>query len=92
MVAKIKSEKVSSTTKNSRSKTSLEEPKIKDPNVGVFTDTSGYVFDTSYKHWSIIYAIFDNDDFSFVAHDQPLYMHICNSQLHCIAMRPPFMP
>ena len=48
MVAKIQSEKVSAMTKNTRSKTTLQEKKIKDPNAGVFTHTSGYVFDSSY--------------------------------------------
>ena len=92
MVAKIQSEKVSATTKNTGSKTTLQEHKIKDLNVGVFTNTSGYVSDSSYVDWSRIYDLFDYDDFSSIAHDQPFYMHIRNSQLHCVAQRPPFMP
>ena len=48
MVAKIQSEKVSAMTKNTRSKTALQEQKIKDPNDGVFTDMSGYVSESSY--------------------------------------------
>ena len=79
MVAKIQSEKVSATTRNNKSKTTLEEKKVKDPNVSVFTDTSGYVSDSSYVDWSKIYAIFYSDDFSFVGHDEAFYMHIRNS-------------
>ena len=92
MVSKIQLEKVSAMTRNSISKMALQEKKIKDPNAGVFTDMSGYVSDSSYVDQSIIYAIFDNDDFSYVAHDHPFYMYIHNSQLHCVAARPPFMP
>ena len=50
------------------------------------------MFDSSYVDWSIIYAIFDIEDFSFVAHDQPFYMHIHNSHLHCVVVRPSFIP
>ena len=92
MVAKIQSEKVYVTTRNTRSKTALIEQKIKDPNAGVFSDTSGYAFETLNLNWSRIYAIFDNDDFFFIDHDQPAYMRIRKSQLHCIVVRPPFMP
>ena len=82
MVVKIQSEKVSSMTRNNICKTDVQEQKIKDPNANVFTDTSGYVSDTSYVDWSRIYAVFDTDDFSSIAHDQAFYMHIRNSQLH----------
>ena len=92
MVAKIQSEKVSATTRNTRSKMTLQEQKIKDPNAGVFTDTSGYVFDFSYMDWCKIYSIFDSDFFSSVTNDQHFYINIRNSQLHCIAVRPAFMP
>ena len=74
MVAKIQSEKASATTRNTRSKMALQEQKNKDPNDDVLTDTSGYVSDNSYLEWSRIYAIFDNDDFFCVAHDQPAYL------------------
>ena len=79
IVAKIQSEKVSATTRNTRSKMALQAQKIKDHNAGVFTDTSGYVSDSSYVDWSRIYVIFYSDDFLSVAHDQPFYMHIQNS-------------
>ena len=91
MVAKIQSEKVSSTTRDTRSKMTLQEQKIKDPSAGVFSDTSGYVSDCSYVDWYIIYSIFDSDDFSFVTNDQHFYINIHNYQLHCIAVRPAFM-
>ena len=48
--------------------------------------------DSSYVDWSRIYAIFYSDDFSCVGHEEVFYMHICNSQLHCVATRPHFMP
>ena len=74
MVAKIQSDKAPSTTKNTISKTTIQEQKNKDPNAGVFTNTSGYVSETSYIEWSRIFDIFDNDDFYYVAHDQPTYL------------------
>ena len=79
MVAKIQSEKASTTTRNTGCKTTLQEQKNKDPNAGVFTDTSGYVSVSSYIEWYKIYSIFDNDDFYCVDHDQPACLHICNS-------------
>ena len=92
MVAKIQSEKASATTKNTISKTALQEQKNKDPNADVFTDTSGYVSESLNIVWSKIYSIFDNDEFSCVDHDQLAYLQIRNSQLHRIACRPRFMP
>ena len=92
MVVKIQSEKVSATTRNSRPKTNLQEQKIKDPNAFVFIDMSGYGSESSYVDWSRIYSIFGSDGFSSFTNDQHFYMNIRNSQLHCIAARPPFMP
>ena len=57
MVVKIQWEKVSAMTRISKPKTALQEQKIKDPNAGVFIDTSGYVSDSSYVDWSRIYSI-----------------------------------
>ena len=91
MVVKIQSEKVSATTRDTRSKTILQEQKIKDPNADFFSDMSGNVSDCSYVDWCKIYSIFDSDDFFFVTNDQHFYINIHNSQLHCIASRPPFM-
>ena len=79
-------------TKNNRPKTTLQEQKIKDPNAGVFTNTSGYVSESSYVDWSRIYSIFYSDYFFSVTNDQHFYMNIRNYQLHYIAARPPFMP
>ena len=95
MVAKFASEFTSKSTnmsKNTRSKTTLNEEKRKDPNVGIFTNTSGRVYETLHLEWSRIYSMFDNGDFSAITHDQPAYAKISNSQLHSIAVRYPFMP
>ena len=48
MFVKIQSEKESTMTRNTRSKKTIQEKKNKDPNDGVFTDTSGHVYDTLY--------------------------------------------
>ena len=79
MVAKIQSKKVSATSRNTRYKSALQEYKNKDPNAGVFTDTSGYVSESLIIEWSKIYTIFDNDDSSSVDHDQLAYLQIHNS-------------
>ena len=92
MVAKIQSEKVSATRRNTRSKSAFQEKKNKDPKAGVFTDTSGYVYESLIIEWSRIYTIFDNDDLSSVDHDQLAYLQIHNSKLHRVGARPPFMP
>ena len=36
----------------------------KDPNFGIFSDTSGRLTDTYQIEWPRVYIIFDNDDFS----------------------------
>ena len=92
MVSKIQSEIISTTSRNTRSKTSPEEKKNKDPNTNVFTDTSGSLFDTLYLDWSRICTIFYNDDLSSITHDQSTYERIHSSQLHYIVARPPCMP
>ena len=46
IVSKLESDMVSTTSRNTRLKTTLQEKKNKDPNIGVFTDTSGHVSDT----------------------------------------------
>ena len=81
MVAKIQSEKVSTTSRNTRSKSALQDLKNKDPNASVFTDTSGYVSESLIIEWSRIYTIFDNDDLSSIDHDQLAYLQISNSQI-----------
>ena len=92
MVVKIQSEKASATTRTTRSQNDSSRAQKKDPNVGVFNYTSGYVSESLNIEWSRIYTIFDNADFSCVDHDQPAYLQICNSQLHRVAARPLFMP
>ena len=70
----------------------MNEQKSKDPNTGIFSDTSGQLSENIYLDWSIIYSIFDNDYISTITHDYPTFINISKSQLHCIAIRPPFMP
>ena len=82
MVAKFQLVMVSTTSKNTRLKTALQEQKNKDPNASVFTDTGVRVSNNWYLDWSRIYSIFDNDEFSSVSHEQPTYLYIHNSQLH----------
>ena len=92
MVSKFQSEMVSTTSRSTGSKITLHEQKRKDPNAGVFIDTSGHVSETLHLDWSWIYAIFDNDDFSTIPHDQPTYARIQSSHLHHITSQHPFMP
>ena len=95
MVAKFASKftsKYANMSRNTRSKIALNEQKSKDPNVGIFSDTSGRVSETLHMDWSKIYLIFDNDEFSAITHDQQAFVNINKSQLHCIAARPPSMP
>ena len=66
--------------------------KNKDPNVDVFTDTSGYVSERLIIDWSRIYTFFENDDSYSIDHDQLAYLQIHNSQLHRVGARTPFMP
>ena len=57
----------------------------------VFSLTLVGMSNSSYVDWSRIYAIFENDNFSSFSHDHSFYMHIRNSQLHPITVRPTFM-
>ena len=82
----------STMSRNTRSKTALQEQKGKHPNIGIFIDTSGHVSETLHLDWSRIYSIFDNDNFSTIPHDHPAYAKIRSSQLHCIVAWAPFMP
>ena len=70
----------------------LQEQRSKDPNVGIFTDTSGRISENLYLEWSRIYSVFDNDDFSAIPQYQLAYISIKSSQLHLNAARPAFMP
>ena len=64
----------------------------KDPNFGVFFDTSGRVSDTYQLDWSQIYSIFDNNDLSDFQDDQPVYERIRDSGIHMIVARPAILP
>ena len=57
----------------------LQEQRSKDPNAGIFIDTSGRVFENVYLNWPRIYLVFDNDDFSAIPRDQLAYISIKSS-------------
>ena len=54
---------------NTRLKMTMQEEMSKDPNVGVFIDTSGRISENQYLDWSRISSIFYNDDFSAIPRD-----------------------
>ena len=64
----------------------------KDPNFGIFSDTSGRVTETYQIDWSRIYSIFDNDDFSDIQEDRLAYQRIKDSGIHAITARPNILP
>ena len=64
----------------------------KDPNFGIFFDTSGRVSETYQVYWSRIYSIFDNYNLSDIQNDQPTYQRIRDSGIHSIAARPVVLP
>ena len=70
----------------------LQEQRSKDPNVEIFTDTSGRISENIYLVWSRIYSIFNNDDLSDIPQGHSDYININSSQLHLIATRQTFMP
>ena len=65
---------------------------IKDPNFGIFSDTSGRVIETYKIDWPRIYSIFDNDDFLDIQEDQMTYQRIKDSRIHAIAARLAILP
>ena len=79
-------------SRNTSSKMALNQQRNKDPNTGIFFDTSGRVFETYHLEWSRIYNIFYNDEFSGIQHDQMTFVNIRKSQLHAIASMPTLMP
>ena len=79
-------------SRNTRSKTSLNEQKNKDPNNGIFSYSNGRVSKTYHLDWSRIYSIFDNDDFSEIQHEQEAFVNISKSQLHVVVARPSLVP
>ena len=64
----------------------------KDPNFGIFSDTSGRISETYQIDWSWVYSFFDNDDLSDIPNDQLAYQRIRDSRLHAIATRPAILP
>ena len=64
----------------------------KDPNFGIFSDTSGRITETYQIEWSRVYEIFDNDKFSDIQDNQLAYKRIRDSRLHSLAARPAILP
>ena len=64
----------------------------KDPNFGVFSDTSGQVSETYQLDWSRFYSIFDKNELSNFFGNQLIYERIRDSGLHMIAARPVVLP
>ena len=64
----------------------------KDPNFGIFSDTSGRITDTYQIEWPRVYAIFDNDKFSDIQDNQLAYERIEDSGLHFVAAGPAILP
>ena len=64
----------------------------KDPNFGVFSDTSGRVTETYQIDWSRIYSIFHNDNLSDIQNDHSAYQKIRDYGLHAIAAKPSILP
>ena len=64
----------------------------KDPNFGIFSDTSGRIIDTYQIEWPRVYAIFDNDKFSDIQDNQLAYERIRDCGLHSLASRPAILP
>ena len=64
----------------------------KDPNFGIFLDTSGRITKTYQIEWSRVYAIFDNDKFFDIQDNQLAYKRIRDLWLHYVAARPAILP
>ena len=64
----------------------------KDPNFGIFSDTSGRINETYQIEWSRVYEIFDNDKFSDIQDNQLGYERIRDSRLHSVVARPAILP
>ena len=60
----------------------------KDPNFGIFSDTSGRINETYQIEWSRVYEIFDNDKFSDIQDNQLAYERIKDFGLHSLTARP----
>ena len=64
----------------------------KDPNFGIFSDTSDRLGETYQVYLCRIYSIFDNDDLSDIQNDQSGYQRIRDFGIHSIAARPAILP
>ena len=64
----------------------------KDPNFGIFSDSSRRVIETYQIDWSRVYSIFDNDDLLDIQNDQLTYSTISDSRIYTIASRPSILP
>ena len=82
----------SKTPRFTRSKNLQKDMFTKDPNFGVFSDTSSRETKTYHLDWSRFYSIFDNNDLSDFQSDQIVYERIRDSGLHMIAARPTILP
>ena len=59
----------------------------KDPNFGIFSDSSGRITETYQIEWSRFYAILDNETFFDIQDNQLDYERIRDSRLHSVATR-----
>ena len=82
----------SKTPKITRSKNLQKDMFTRNPNFGVFSDTSSCVTEAYHLDWSRFYSIFDNNDLSDFQSDQMVYERIRDSSLHMIASRPTILP
>ena len=64
----------------------------KDPNFGIFSDSSGKVSETYQIDSSWVYSNFYNNDLSDIPDDQLAYERIRDSRLHAIVARPAILP
>ena len=76
----------------SRCKNLERDMLTKDPNFGIFFDTSGRVSETYQVDWSRIYSIFNNNDLSDIQNDQSTYQRIRDPGIHSIVARPAILP
>ena len=82
----------SKTPRITRCKNIQKDMLTKDPNFGVFSDTSSRVTENYQLDWSRVYSIFDKNDLSDFQSDQLVYERIRDSGLHMIAARSTILP
>ena len=64
----------------------------KDPDFGVFSDTSGRIIETYQIDWPRVYSIFYSDDLLDIQNDQLAYRKVRDSCLWTIVVRPAILP